>query len=120
MSKSPLVASLDAFIGEDPVDIAIQRAARVSDDAGGTLVDTRSTLDRQRVRLVRESSTPTRSLSGTDNQVELDKYVVVGHDSLDIAEDDVFDAKGKHWRVMTVWDGPYRSRRAEVIQIDVS
>lgn len=117
--SDPLAASLNGFISEDPVSIAIQRPTRTDDGAGGVVTGTPTLLDEQRVRLVRESSTMTRSASvGISNEAVLDKYVVVGHDTLDIATDDYFDAKGRRWRVKEVWDGPYRSRRAEVIPLE--
>lgn len=116
--SDPLRSSLNGFISEDPVSIGVQRPARTDDGAGGVLTGTPTLLDEQRVRLVRESSTVTRSGPGVSNEVVLDKYVVVGHDNLDIATDDYFDAKGRRWRVKEVWDGPYRSRRAEVIPLD--
>lgn len=116
--SDPLVASLNGFINEDPVSIAIQRPSRIDDGAGGVVTGSPTLLDEQRVRLVRESSTVTRSFAGASNEYVLDKYVVVGHDTLDIATNDHFDTKGRRWRVKEVWDGPYRSRRAEVIPLE--
>jgi hypothetical protein len=99
------------FIDDNPTDVVLKRSVWADDGAGGTTAGPPTNLTAQTVRLVPQSLTEARTISGEVVQIV---YVMVAEHDADILPDDTFTHEGMKFAITIVQNVGDYEKRAEV------